>query len=94
MVKAATGQRKQFTLEDARKQFVLRSYIVTIEKQVSELQASETPSHPTFNAVVGILRSALESLGSIHATALSQSDDDCWDGYVDCNGVCRVWCSS
>ena len=82
--------KKNFTTEDARKQLILRSYALNIEKKCSELQATDNSNGTIFTQVELVLRNALSQLDAL---TLEARGTDCWDGYEDCNGICRVWCS-
>jgi hypothetical protein len=87
--------RREFTLEDARKVALLRSYMVLLEKMTTDLWASDGDGS-LFPQMVDMLRSLaqqLKELGDGNRNQLTSSSD-CSDGYELCqDGVCHVWCS-
>ena len=84
-------QARPFTLEDARKLAIARSFAVIIEKKVSELAMADVD----FTLVTGHLRTLLGELDGIRTQNFQhQPNSDCSNGYEFCNdGICRVWCS-
>jgi len=84
-------QDRPFTLEDARKLALARSFAVVIEKKASELAMSSVD----FTLVINHMRSLLASLDQVREVHFQQHpNSDCCNGYEFCNdGVCRVWCS-
>jgi hypothetical protein len=82
-------QAKPFTLEDAKKLAMARSFAIIIEKKTSELAIADVD----FTLVTGHLRSLLAALDEVRAQHM-QHPGPCYDGYDFCeDGVCRVWCS-
>jgi hypothetical protein len=84
-------QGRPFTLEDARKLAIARSFAVIIEKKVSELAMSEAD----FTLVTGHLRTLLAALDGMREVHFQHHpNSDCSNGYEFCeDGICRVWCS-
>jgi hypothetical protein len=82
-------QGRPFTLEDARKLAITRSFAVVIEKKVSELAMADVD----FTVVTGHLRTLLAALDGVREVSFSPNGD-CPDEYNFCDdGICRVWCS-
>jgi hypothetical protein len=83
-----------FTLEDARRLAVVRSLVLVIEKDASELTATNA-SCEKYPEVVKKLRALLKDLKEMRQECQrSAFRQDCWDDYEMCeDGICRVWCS-
>lgn len=83
---------KPFTLEDARKLAIARSFAVIIERKASDLAMTDVD----FALVTRHLRTLLAALDQIRDSYTVQHhiNSDCSNGYEFCNdGICRVWCS-
>jgi hypothetical protein len=85
---------RDFTLEDARRLALLRSYLLIVEKKATELALSDGTG-TCFSGVVSELRECLRKLDILKGTCtMSVLNADCHDGYERCDdGVCRAWCS-
>lgn len=83
---------RPFTLEDARKLAISRSFALIIEKKVSELAMVEEVD---FALVIGHLRALLATLDEmVEVESVQHGGGDCSNGYEFCeDGICRVWCS-
>lgn len=85
---------REFTVEDARRLALLRSYLLIVEKKTTELTLSDGTGS-CFSGVVSEIRECLRKLDILKGTCTaSVQASDCSDGYERCSdGVCRAWCS-
>src|SRR5262245_52015019 len=86
--------QKPFDLEDARRLFVVRHFMLTIEKKLIEIVAADDKvKENRYKDAVKATQEYLTALDDIQPTP-QKFGGDCWDDYEDCGGgVCRVWCS-